>query len=500
MGIKSTHPSHDAIAPIWELVKDVYGGEISVKDKTVKYLPATSGQVYDGMGGAKADSLGHKAYYSYLLRAVCPDLYRKAVETAIGTMHRKDPVIKLPKSMQHLEEHATESGESLKMVLRKINEAQITTGRIGVLGDLVKSPETKEVLGKLSLYCEESIRNWNLGTAEPGELAELDLVILDETSHVMNPEFEWEIKEKYRILAKTSGDSEGSGLSYDPTGKFYATATMDASGTLETAVDAVIPNRLGSQLEKIPFSFINTIDVVAAPCSPPMLGLALLVLAIYRGEADYRQSLFMQGQDTLVRIGIDTDPDNKVDDDTVRTGAGARIDVPMNGDAKYIGVASEGLGEQRSSLENDYIRAEKLSGQLNDTSKQKEAADALRRRTSAQTASLPQIALSGAAGLEDVLKFMAPWFGANPDEIEIIPNMDFTDDEFDGSTLVDMLKAKTLGAKLSDESIHEWMVEQGITKLSFEEEMAKLALEEPELEDEDEFDSPAANKAPTKDE
>ena len=481
MGIKAVHPTHSLMCKIWELVKDVYGGELTVKDKTVTYLPPTSGQLADGMN-KPGDSEGKQAYLAYLLRAVCPDLYRKAVETIVGTMHRKPAVIELPDAMSSLIDSATANGESALMVLRKINEAQVTTGRIGVLGDLVPSSlRVNDVVPILSLYEECAIRNWHASGYVEG-VANMDMIILDESGHKMNMDtYEWEKEERYRMLVRSDLTEVPE---YNPEGRFYGTASMGPEGTLSGA-NGVFPNRMGKRLEKIPFSFINTIDIVPEPCQPPLLGLALLVLTIYRGEADYRHSLFMQGQDTLVRIGIQHDPD--ATEKPVRTGAGARIDVPVNGDAKYIGVNSEGLAEQRSSLENDYKRAGHEAQQLNDTggTNQKEAAESLRRRSSAQSATLPQIALAGAAGLEDVFRSMAPWFGVPMDseEIGVTPNLDFSDDEFDGKTLVELLTAKTLGGKISDETIHEWMQEQGVSKHSYEEELERLNNEEPSITD-----------------
>ena len=81
---------------------------------------------------------------------------------------------------------------------------------------------------------------------------------------------------------------------------------------------------------------------------------------MYRQDADYKQALFLQGQDTLVVTGA-------ANDGTIRIGAGAHISVPLGADAKFIGVDGSGLEEQRRSLENDYQRASGKGGQLLDT-------------------------------------------------------------------------------------------------------------------------------------
>mgnify|MGYP006403164061 FL=1 len=294
------------------------------------------------------------------------------------------------------------------------------------------------------------------------------LVVLDESGYEMDENLVWSLKNKYRILGLT-----------DDTGKiqrngYYGTALLQDNQEVSGAV-LTQPNFMGNTLQEIPFVFINSKDLSPSPDAPPLDGLAKLCLAIYRGEADYRQNLFMQGQDTLVRIGAQAD-----EDETVRTGAGARIDVPIGGDAKYIGVSSNGLPEQRQALENDYSRAIRKSGQLLDaTSRAKESGDALRIRVAAQTATLPQIAKTGAAGLERVLKALARWYGANEDKVSVTPNLNFTEADLNGQTLVQIMQAKGLSAPISEESIHEWMQDQGFTKLTYEEEQKRLAGEEP---------------------
>ena len=265
-------------------------------------------------------------------------------------------------------------------------------------------------------------------------------------------------------------DAEGN---YCPNGEYYGVAELGEDDEIPTAT-YTRPHIAGKVNRAIPFVFVNAGDLSLTPDEPPLDGLARLCLAIYRGEADYRQNLFMQGQDTLVRIGIIGD------EKPVRTGAGACIDVPINGDAKYIGVSSNGLPEQRQALEADYARAYQKSGQLMDaTSRAKESGDALRIRVAAQTATLPQIAKTGAAGLERVLKKLAVWYGANPDEVKVTPNLRFSDAEINGQTLVSIIQAKALGAPISEQSVHEFLRSQGATKMSYEDELAIIETENP---------------------
>ena len=465
MSVKNNrHPLYTAMLASWELANDSYLGEQAIKAKASLYLPPTSGQRADGYGIQK--SPGQLSYEAYLTRAYYPDLYKEAVEAAVGLIHKESPTIELPTALEGLRDNATLLGESLEMLLRKIHAKQLSSGRLGLLADIrVDEGVARPVI---VVYDETSILDWD-DTSIESEDVDVNYVLLDETGYERQPDFSWKVVERYRLLALKAEGGDEIGL-----GNPYGTALLAADAEIGLA-EVTNPQIQGRKADSVPFVFINSADLSATPAQPPLEGLARLCLTIYRGEADYRQNLFMQGQDTLVRIGVIGQ-----EDDTVRTGAGACIDVPQGGDAKYIGVNSSGLPEQRQALEADYTRAYQKSGQLMDaTSRAKESGDALKIRVAAQTATLPQIAKTGAAGLELVLKKLAIWYGANPDEVVVKPNLQFTEADINGQTIVSLMQAKALGAPLSTESIHEYMRTQGLTKKTFDDEQEAINSEQP---------------------
>ena len=473
MGLDSTHPLYSERLPDWTEMRDTYKGERAVKAKGTTYLPATQGMIIDGMGGEK---LGQKAYDAYRTRAVFPDYVQDAVEAFIGLLHQKPPTIELPKVMEPLREKCTTHGESLELLLRRINEEQLVTGRCGLLLDLPTNPDPANPMPYVALYISEAIKNWDDAAIEEGE-SRLNLVVLDE-SGFKRTEFQWDKFTKYRVLmlGELEANEEGNSGA-----KYIVGVYTNAGGGAPTFVQADMkaPMLRGNTLEEIPFVFINSKDIVPEPDAPPLMALARQCLTIYRGEADYRQNLFMQGQDTFVIIG---DRKKAITEDVgqdagVRTGAGSLVELEAvpGADAKYVGVTSTGLTEQRSALENDRKRAETKSGQLIDaTNGSAESGAALNTRIGAQTATLNQLAQTGAAALEKMLKFAASWMGANPDEVKVTPNMEFADFEMTGENLVKLMTARSMGAPLSKESIHALMVDQGLTKLDFETEQDKI--------------------------
>lgn len=446
---------------------DTYAGERKIKERGQIYLSATSGMIADGMG---LNAPGLVAYVNYKMRARFPDAVNVAVAALVGIMHSKPPTIELPAAMEPMRTVATNLGESLEVLLRRINEAQLITGRIGLLLDIFDGAPVGTT-PYIATYEAKDILNWDDGSFNTAlTLKNLNLVSLDESGDRRVAELEWEHKNKFRVLIL--GDVQANEGAEE--GAKYQVGIFDDSGAAFSKASLIEPSLGGRTLDFIPFTFINATDIVANPDKPPLLGLADLVLGIYRGEADYRQALFMQGQDTLVVIGVaDADKD-------FRTGAGAAIILPTEGDAKFIGVDSTGLSEMRQALENDKREASQRSGDLVDsTSRERESGDALRIRVVARTATLNQLALTGAFGLESSLKQAAIWLGANPDEVIVTPNLDFVNDTLGGEELVKLVSAKTLGAPLSNQSIHKLMKEKALTDMTLAEELAAIDEEEP---------------------
>lgn len=466
MSVDSTHPLYAEALEDWVTITDTHAGERAIKAKGVLYLRPTSGMISDGMSLGQD---GLAAYINYKIRARFPDSVNTAVDALVGIMHTKSPTIQLPVVMEPMMDNATNLGESLEVLLRRINVAQLISGRIGLLLDI---PQDAAVgtLPYIATYNAIDILNWDDGKANADLVFKnLNLVSLYEGGPVRNVDFDWQQKDKYRVLVL--GDvlaNEGSGQGV------YRVGVFEQRGTAFSEANLIEPSLAGRTLDFIPFTFINASDIVAAPDKPPLLGLAALALGIYRGEADYRQALFMQGQDTLVVSGVSDK------DQSFRTGAGAAIILPVGGAAKFIGVDSTGLSEMRSALENDKAEAAQKGGNLIDTSSRaKESGDALRIRVVARTATLNQIAKTGAFGLQRSLRQVAMWIGANPDEVVVTPNLDFVNDTLGGEELIKLATAKSLGAPLSNISIHKQMEEKGLTDMTLDEEMDAIEEEQP---------------------
>lgn len=474
MSINSRHPLYAKMLPRWQQQEDLYEGEDVIKAKGVEYLPPTEGMTLDGMTSSK--DLGWQRYDAYKMRAKLPDYMELAVELLFGLMNQKDPVIELPAALEFLRANATVNNESLTTLLKRIHVHQLITGRCGLLADLPSVPSV-EAKPYLALYGAKAIINWDDHSEIAGFHA-LNMVVMDE-SRLERVNFEWKYVFRYRICML--GNDITKNDVPDGTENYYqgVYTSNEASGISFDIEQMTPPNIKGETLKMIPFVFINSKDILARPDKPPLLHLGNECLAIYRGEADYRQHLHMQAQETLVVTGgVNTADKLPGGPGDLRTGAGARIDVDMGGDAKYIGVSSLGLSEQRLALANDRQRASIKAGELIQShASQNESGNALRTRFTAQTATLNQIAVTAAYGLQTALQYIAKWMKIDPATVKVQPNTEFVDFGLDGLDLINIMQAKKLGMPISLESLHEILMDRGLTAKDFKTEISLIQKE-----------------------
>lgn len=469
MSIQSEHPDYVKRHPDWVIMRDAAEGERRIKCKTFTYLPATSGMVIDG---AKAGTEpGKSAYQAYLERAVYPNAVDDAVKILVGALHRKPSKIKVPAALEPMLQLATREKDTMEGLLRKINEQQLLTGRVGLLVDVTPKRDVPHLVP----YVAESIINWDDQNPDPFDLDQLQMVVLRECITERTDMFGWELVTRYRACVL-----EREFVNGEPQGEPKYMTWTEQNGEPAQDVEPFTPLFKGREMTEIPFVFIGSNDLTPLPDEIPLLGLARYALVVYRGEADLRATLFMLGQDTLVTIGEDSGGD---DADAgpgkqTRIGVGAKIEIPMGGDAKFIGVHSDGLPEQRRVLSDDHTKLREMGSRLLEPrSGQAESGEALKVRVAAQTSTLLQLAVTAAEGLTKALRLAAEWVGANPDEVEVIPNLDFAETKARSADLRDLMDARERGAPLSYESIHMWAKQNGFTDMEFEAEVAAIKKE-----------------------
>jgi hypothetical protein len=478
------HPLYIRFQEDWTLCTDAERGKRAVAEKTTQYLPATS-QMYED-GYPNTNTKGWRDYQAYQIRAPFHNYMKKAVKTNMGRLWHKKGKISLPARMEDMRERATRHGEDLDQLWRNIHMEMLVTGRLGLLADFPEGKTGDEPIKYISLYPALRLINWDEGERYQVSKDSLNLVVLDETDYVRNAEFTWEKINQFRVLVLgdpvTNEDANTEKNLVYRNGLFKRDAGFDVS-------EMATPSYRGNTFKRIPFVFVNSRDTTPNPEEPPLLEQAHLDMTIYRTEADYRQTLFLQSQYTLVIIGeggagtMAPDDEGSVDK-PIRTGAGAvlRIANPQ-GDAKYIGIDGVGLPEQREALQNDKRMGEVRAGQLTDTrSNEKESGDAMQKRLSGETCTLMDIALTGAAALQAILREIAEVMGCDPEEVIVEPNLEFADSPLTPKDLVDLQTFKNAGGPLSDQSLHDNVRKAGLTDKTYEEENEAIDEEEPRID------------------
>jgi hypothetical protein len=482
MAINSKHPDYDAKANSWKIMDDTTQGEEVIKDASFAYLPATGGQVEDGALTQGPKDVGWLAYQSYKHRARFPELVKSAIDTLGGVMVKEPAVIELPARMEGLRENATRNHESLQSLLLEIYENMLQYGRFGLLADFpqLQLAGMEQDLPHIVQFAAQAITNWDDERLEEFGLDLLSMVITNETMQTRGSsgagQFEWMQEERWRVMYLEVENPEGEMSSANPL--VYKTY-VEVDGVQE---ESVTPLYRGVPSKEIPWTFINEKNLKACPGGIPLLALARLAIATYGESADYYNTLHQIGGDTLVIIGDELTADGDVKDSTTstRTGTGSKIHVDEGGDAKFIGIESKGLGEQCKSYQNSLDAGREQGARLLEPRKgQAESGEALRTRVESATATLAQIALTGAAGLEDILKKIAVWIGANPDEVKVTPNMDFIQQQTEPREASDMMDAKAKGLGISDESVHEWMQDRNFVTTTFEQEKERMKSDKP---------------------
>ncbi len=302
MSVKTRHPLYLEKLEDWEVMRDTYEGERIVKEKGTKYLPPTGGMVADGMDQGKP---GYEAYQAYRCRAVFHDFVRTGIEGMLGMMHREPARIELPEALEGMRDNATSKGESLQMLLRKMNEHQLRYGRYGLLLEAPDGVEVGDALPYIATYEALTIINWDDGRREQGR-QRLEFVVLDETEDERDANFQWSREDKYRVLIMSDqAVTEDEENQEAPAGGVYQVAVLREGATDLNEAELIEPSIGGRTLEEIPFVFVNTKDVVTSPDEGPLLSLTNLSLAIYRLEADS-----LSRPRHVFRVGVDRTTDS----------------------------------------------------------------------------------------------------------------------------------------------------------------------------------------------
>lgn len=388
MAVDDKHPDYALNLPIWNMMRHADKGSEAVKDQGATYLPMPSGFTNQADGGVAM-------YRAYALRAKFPELVEPTKRGMVGIIHRMEPQVEMPSSMEPLWENATLEKLPLEALHRRITEELLLQGRYSLMVDV---PTEGANLPYIVPYAAEFLINW--------DDVDRNLFVLDETRYVRNG-FSWTPKNKYRVLQFE--------------GETYSVRVFDQDR--ESASQTFFPSmRGGNPLKEIPFVVIGPNDLAIPPAKPPLKGVAEAAYSIFRLDADYRHQLFHSGQETLFITGMGSnDPLPTV------IGAGVVHGLPEGAEATFVGPSGSTIEAHRTAIMDERENAVAAATQLFDKQSGQESGEALRLRYAAQTATLISVAQASALGLEKALRYVAMFLGEDPEKVVVTPNLKFVE-------------------------------------------------------------------------
>ena len=330
--VNFTHPALARLLPQYELIADVLAGETAIKAKRQAYLPVPN---------ACDESEENMARYeAYLKRAVFYNASRRTLSGMVGQLFLTEPVVEVPDILDVLKTNATGAGAGIDQLAKQAASYTLAFGRAGILADYPVAGETVtradlisgRIRPTLKVFNPKEIINWR--TAAHGAEDVLTLVVIREGFTAFDDGFEIKTADQWRVL---SLDGEG-----------YAVEIWrkDDKGSYSVHERYQPTDYRGQRLQRIPFSFVGSVNNDANPDNPEFYDLASLNIAHYRNSADYEESAFLIGQPTPVFTGLTQEWVDEVLRGQVELGSRGGVTLPEGAGALLLQASPNGLAKE----------------------------------------------------------------------------------------------------------------------------------------------------------
>lgn len=396
------HPLYLDNASMWERCRDCVGGEADVKKGGVKYLPVQGADV-------EADST---EYLNYKDRAYFYNMSGNTVDALVGLAFKEQPQMNFEDwdNAEYIAGNVDGGGTPLSVHIKNTLNDVVTTGRGGLL---VEYPSTdgettleddKNLQSTIQYYPTESIVNW--GAIMVGGKKKLSFVVLRESSNDGVELWEWEIKEKYRLLR------------IDETGHVVG-QLFDSNGEPDGDEYKIIAN--GERLTEIPFFVITESGDWNSVPKSPILKIVDTNVAHFRVDAELKQCMHLHSNPIPVGTGMSQMDIERLEN--VALGGEMLLFSSGTFDLKQINFASSGFRD----IQNDLVsRAIELGARLiTPQAGGVESAEAIRLRQAGDISTMASIVLSVTTAYERALKVVNKFMAGTRD---IEPKIELNDE------------------------------------------------------------------------
>jgi hypothetical protein len=438
MGVDTTNPQYDKLAPKWKRCRDAAEGQDAVHAAGELYLPKLKDQEWDD-------------YVAYKTRAGFFNATWRTIAGLQGMLFRKPPVVTVPASVEPLLLSISESAQSLQIFALEVVEECLTVGRAGILVDYPVVAEEgatqadailRNLRPTLSLYETESIVNWKEETITAQEI--LTRVVLKEDREAVDPDDEFSEKREtiYRVLDLVGGI-------YRVRLFVKTDSSPDGDRFVQEGAD-LFPKLNNQPLDFIPFFFLGVDDAEACPDDPPLIDLVDLNLSHYRTNADYEHGCHFTGLPTGWITGHTMEQGEKI-----YLGSQNMLVFPSP-DTKvgFLEFSGAGLKCLSDNLERKEKQMAVLGARMLETQKRGvEATDTIMLRQAGETSLLASMAQSISVSMQKALQVFSDWAGGSGEVIFEL-NRDFFPKTLAPAELTALVSAWQYGA-ISKETLFE---------------------------------------------
>ncbi len=401
---------YDVFWKKWNRCRDIFAGSDLVKELGDKYLPKSR---WHRNGGAD----GKQDYDDYRSRAIFFNYLKDAIETSLGVLKKGEPTVKLPPQIAFLEKSATVYHDGLVALKGKLDAIIMLTGCAGLSLEVNNSGNGNADRPDffINIWQPESIKDKNFDHDELTGESYATLVLLDESEMVFDK------NTKRRVL-----DTKWRVMGLDADGRYY-TSLMKPEQYPDFDLDnppvapdqsnpqmgeAVYPLYRGDTFNRIPFTFVNATDLSGGHYEdPPLYDLVDLVLALYRGDADYRQTLHFTASDFYKHTGC-ADPGKQR---KLSVGAGGILHLGAEEDIAVVSSPGGGANLQREALLNLHAQCQQRIMTLLDVGANQSGA-ALEIMQNSKSARIEPINQNTANAIAEQLRFAAEWTGLSREQ------------------------------------------------------------------------------------
>lgn len=447
-------PAYVRMAPRWQLVEDVRGGTIPIRQKRQFYLPRFEAETIQD-------------WQARVGMTFVADHYATTITEHVGLVFSTPPKLgdDVPAKIEALTEDIDGEGNHFDVFAQTAFDTALHQGHCVLFTDYPVADHIKTMADEkamqarpyVTLYKASDVLSWR--TVTVGGAKVLVQIVLRESGTDPDGEFGTRPCTRYREIKQDVSYDEFTGRAtalgaitwrawtekVSATPSDTAPVASVADDAFQPAGEGVItgPSRICARVvyggQKV--GYLESI--------PHLMGLAFSNIEETQVSSDYANIMHKVNVPTPVFIGRNTSPD--ASGQTVQMGQG--IDIPAGGDAKMLEPTGNALGATRQRIEDLRAQMRRQGATSGDETGKVMTAIEAKIYAKQRNAKLQRAARSLQDALEGALADMAAFMGL-PDGGSVEVNQNYSEQGIDPAYLTVLVTAYSQGALPLDALLH----------------------------------------------